>query len=85
MKTGTCPKCHSSEVYRGVKAPLEAGSGLLHLSAIRNNTGLILMLEPYVCRACGYVEMFVDDASRERLQAIALDTKRWQRVAPATV
>ena len=80
MKTGTCPKCHSTEVYRGVKAPLEAGQGWLHLSANRNNTGLILMLEPYVCRACGSVEMFVADDSRERLQAVEVDTKRWQKV-----
>ena len=80
MKTGTCPKCHSTEVYRGVKAPLEAGQGWLHLSANRNNTGLILMLEPYVCRACGYVEMFVADDSRERLQSVVVDTKRWQKV-----
>ncbi|MEO6062624.1 MAG: hypothetical protein ABIQ99_11870 [Thermoflexales bacterium] len=43
------------------------------------------MLEPYVCRACGYVEMFVDDASRERLQALALDAKRWQNIVQAIV
>jgi predicted Zn-ribbon and HTH transcriptional regulator len=81
MKTGTCPKCRSTEVYRGVKAPLEAGDGLLHVSAIHNNTGLNILLEPYVCRACGYVEMFVAEDSRNRLQAVALDTKRWQKVA----
>ena len=80
MKTGTCPKCRSTEVYRGVKAPLEAGSGLLRLSAIHNNTGLNILLEPYVCRACGYVEMFVAEDSRNRLQAVALDIKRWHKV-----
>ena len=67
MQNGRCPKCNSTEVYRGTQSLLQAGEGLLHLVAYVKNTGVNLMLDAYVCSNCGYVEMYVADSSKGRL------------------
>ena len=91
MKSGKCPKCNSTEIFASygkssLDSGLSTGDGQPLLRLRTAKSGLfgddykMLEMETYVCRACGYVEMFVDDASRERLQAVALDTKRWLKV-----
>ena len=64
MKDGHCPKCNSTDVYRGTRAPLEAGEGLLHLGVRAGNYYVNVMLDAYVCANCGYVEMYAADLSK---------------------
>ena len=63
-KTGTCPKCDSSEVYnnsshpsRGDRCSIPGKDG-----RVRNN----LWLTVYICADCGYVEEYVrEDVLRD--------------------
>jgi predicted nucleic-acid-binding Zn-ribbon protein len=78
MKNGHCPKCNSTEVYRGAPATLAAGEGWVHLE--NRKTGTNIMLDSYVCANCGYVEMYVAEASKVKLPSLAEDKKFWQKV-----
>lgn len=61
MKDGICPKCAAREVhiFRGTGAELSIRLGAFSAA------GVIY----YICTACGYVELFVDD--KEKLPRIA--------------
>ena len=80
MKNGQCPKCNSTDVYRGIQSPLQAGEGLVHLVAYSRNTGVNLLVDAYVCRNCGYTEMYVAEGSKSKLEALRQDNKHWQKV-----
>lgn len=73
MKSGTCPKCQSSEVFnnsshptRGDRASIAGADG-----RVRSN----LYVNVYVCADCGYVEEYVredilnDQEKMERLRS----------------
>ncbi len=80
MKDGHCPKCNSSEVYRGTQSPVQAGDSLVHLVAYARNTGFNLLLDAYVCANCGYVELYVAEGSKVNLGVLSQDHKTWQKV-----
>ena len=73
MKSGTCPKCHSSEVYCGSNVPLKAGP--FGSNAVPIHLASIAALDNYVCIACGYVERYIDQANK--LEEIG---RRWDKV-----
>ncbi len=82
MKEGVCPKCTSTEVYRGLSTEgegLTAGTynALVEVSAGQTQT--TLWVETYVCRACGYLEMHV--ANRDDLVVLA-QADGWEKVQP---
>ncbi len=61
MLNGVCPKCQATEVYRGVAAEgegLTAGSYLAQVEIMAGQTLLAINLDTYVCRQCGYVELY---------------------------
>jgi hypothetical protein len=68
MKSGKCPKCSSSEIYRG--------RGHNQRSAINLGMFKHARLEDYVCAACGLTESYISD--RAKLDVIK---KSWSRVA----
>ena len=62
MNAGICPKCSSLEIYHGVATDgegLSAGSytALVELHAGKEQA--TLWIDTYICRACGYMELFV--------------------------
>ncbi|HEX2697714.1 MAG TPA: hypothetical protein VHM28_08390 [Anaerolineales bacterium] len=81
MKNGQCPKCQSTDVYKGSTSPLHAGEGLVHLEAYPPNRGVNLLIDAYVCHNCGYTEMYVAEGSMSKVDAIAQDSKNWKKVS----
>lgn len=59
MKSGKCPKCNSTEVYKS-KGALGGRSQTTNLT---NGTGDIFEIESYLCLNCRYTEMFVMETS----------------------
>lgn len=61
MINGVCPKCLTADVYRGVAAEgegLTAGSYPAQIEIIAGQDQLALSLDAYLCRHCGYVELY---------------------------
>ncbi len=82
MTSGVCPKCHSTQVYRGSATEgegLTAGTynSLVELSA--GKTQATLWLDTYICGACGYLEMHV--ANRDDLSLLT-KADGWEKIAP---
>ncbi len=80
MNCGTCPKCSSTEIYRGTATDgegLTAGSytSLVELHAGREQ--VTLWIDTYICRSCGCVELFV--ANRSGL-ALLPEADGWVKV-----
>ncbi len=77
LRTGTCPKCGSTEVYCDDNLPWKTWGGYgngLYISAWGWNYAV---LDNYVCASCGYSERYVQD--RSKLFKIA---RNWRRVGP---
>jgi predicted RNA-binding Zn-ribbon protein involved in translation (DUF1610 family) len=55
MRKGKCPKCGSTEVYRGTNA-FWCDNRMPHLVAYQDYSQVDFTAEPYVCTSCGYVE-----------------------------
>jgi predicted RNA-binding Zn-ribbon protein involved in translation (DUF1610 family) len=72
MRSGTCPKCGETAVYRKQKG-ISLGEGGVHVytGAISKATPL----EHYVCAACGYFEAYLLDPAK--LKAVA---ETWEKV-----
>lgn len=86
MKTGTCPKCTSTEVYRskvktGLDYGLVADKSPLLLNIYKDKGWWpdvnMLYMDCFVCRACGYLEMYVQDI--EKLSKLE-DSTNWIKV-----
>ena len=87
MKNGICPKCKAEEVYAA-----RVRTGLEHGLIVDKSTPLLnlykdeswwpdlalLYLDYFVCRKCGYLEMFVQDI--EQLEKIE-DSTNWIKVS----
>lgn len=76
MKSGSCPKCGSSEVYAGTE--VFPKSGPFTCNAIPVSITSMASLDNYVCAACGYVESYIsqgEDIDRIR--------KKWPPVRPS--
>jgi predicted nucleic-acid-binding Zn-ribbon protein len=80
MKNGICPKCGSAEVYRGLATEgegLTAGSyaSLVEISSDKERA--TLWIDTFICRVCGYLEMYV--ATPEHL-CLLPRADGWERV-----
>ena len=88
MRTGTCPKCNSTEVYcADSDKPMHSGlytcrdsNPYLHIGIDKGGFfGLETTLLPfscYVCRHCGYFELYVRDTSQLAKLADALNWRK---------
>jgi len=85
MKDGVCPKCNSTQIYRG--ASLE-GEGLMagtYTSLVEINaskTVLVLWVDTFICGVCGYLEMHI--ANRKDLDVLP-QAEGWDRIAPSNL
>lgn len=80
MNDGICPKCNSTEIYRGASTEgegLSAGSYNSLIEVVTEKTQTTLWIETYICRACGYVEMRV--ANRQDL-AVLPQAEGWEKI-----
>jgi predicted nucleic-acid-binding Zn-ribbon protein len=76
LKSGTCPKCDSEEVYSGASVPLKKGP--FGSNAIPISLTSIAALDNFVCTTCGYTESYVSEA--DKLSEIS---KKWSKVNAA--
>jgi hypothetical protein len=83
MRNGLCPKCASDEIYLADLNPHGLLTGDGHpLLRIYKEKGfwpdvVIAETEIYVCRACGFLEMYVRDTDKlEKLE----DCANWRKV-----
>ena len=70
MKSGTCPKCQSLNVFKKKK-------GVTYEGGVYVYTGIITAASPimsYVCTDCGYFENYIDDQGK-----LADVANKWQR------
>ena len=73
MKTGTCPKCDSREIFSGARVALKKGP--FGSNSIPIGLTSIAALDNFVCGECGYVESYVSDP--QKLIEIA---RKWEKV-----
>jgi predicted RNA-binding Zn-ribbon protein involved in translation (DUF1610 family) len=67
-KSGKCPKCGSSEIYRGRTSWYRT---ILYFSVFRNFAGLM----DYCCAKCGFLESYcIDHLGREYIR------KKWEKL-----
>jgi predicted nucleic-acid-binding Zn-ribbon protein len=85
MLGGTCPKCASEEVYyndaKGSQSGLSTDGGQPLLRVYKDKRFMpdiaLLEMNCYVCRACGYFEMYVQDVAQlSKLD----DCTNWSRI-----
>jgi hypothetical protein len=76
MKTGTCPKCSSGEVFSGADIALKKGP--FGSNSIPIGFTSIAALDNYVCTECGYVESYVSDPDK-----LAEILRKWDKIEPA--
>ncbi|MCP4630663.1 MAG: hypothetical protein GY850_45190 [bacterium] len=75
MKTGTCPKCSSDEVFSGAGVTLKKGP--FGSNSIPVGLTSIAALDNYVCGECGYVESYVSDPKK-----LAEISRKWDKTDP---
>jgi hypothetical protein len=73
LKTGTCPKCDSREIFSGARVALKKGP--FGSNSIPIGLTSIAALDNFVCGECGYVESYVSDS--QKLIEIA---RKWEKV-----
>ena len=73
LKSGTCPKCTSDEVYSGASIPLKKGP--FGSNSVPISLTSIAAVDNYVCTRCGYIERYISDV--EKLTEIA---EKWSKV-----
>jgi ribosomal protein S27AE len=73
LKTGTCPKCSSDEIFSGAGIALKKGP--FGSNSIPVGLTSIAALDNYVCGECGYVESYVSDP--EKLTEIS---RKWDKI-----
>ena len=74
MRSGTCPKCESNEVYSGEHLHSFTKMGSNWANTIPITAFLNAPLDNYVCVNCGYVESYIGDPGK--LHKIA---QKWPR------
>ncbi len=72
MRNGTCPLCHSNDVYRQAGHPLQLEKVTLKPGLF----GKTSAPDRYACTSCGYLEIYLSSA--EDLQTIR---DSWERVS----
>ena len=73
MKTGTCPKCSSDEVFSGAGISLKKGP--FGSNSIPVGLTSIAALDNYVCADCGYVESYVSDPKK-----LVEISRKWDKI-----
>ena len=73
MKTGTCPKCGSDEVFSGAGISLKKGP--FGSNSIPVGLTSIAALDNYVCADCGYVESYVSDPKK-----LVEISRKWDKI-----
>ncbi len=89
MRSGTCPKCQSTEVYYcpaqgGLSTGIKADGALLfnihtEKPGLFGSSFQLLYLEYYVCQGCGYLEHYVNDL--QALESLP-GSVNWQKHSP---
>jgi predicted RNA-binding Zn-ribbon protein involved in translation (DUF1610 family) len=80
LNSGKCPQCGSSEVYRGIATEgegLTAGSYTLLVELRTEKSQVTLWADTFVCRSCGFLQMYV--ANLENLELLP-KADSWERV-----
>ncbi len=67
MKTGTCPKCGSTDIFTAENLPLKGGP--FGSNSIPITLTSMAALDNYICVACGLVESYV--AEQNKLDEVA--------------
>ena len=75
MKTGTCPKCSSDEIFSGAGIALKKGP--FGSNSIPVGLTSIAALDNYVCGECGYVESYVSDPKK-----LVEISRKWDKIDP---
>jgi len=73
LKTGTCPKCGSDEVFSGAGISLKKGP--FGSNSIPVGLTSIAALDNYVCADCGYVESYVSDPKK-----LVEISRKWDKI-----
>ena len=73
MKTGTCPKCSSDEIFSGAGISLKKGP--FGSNSIPVGLTSIAALDNYVCADCGYVESYVSDPKK-----LVEISRKWDKI-----
>ncbi len=74
MKSGRCPKCNSTDVFKRENG-LSMGGHTTTLSIFGGSLGMPAACESYVCTNCGYFENYI--ITRERLDDVR---NKWSKV-----
>jgi predicted nucleic-acid-binding Zn-ribbon protein len=94
MRNGICPKCNATEVYhsfskKSLDSGLKTGDGGPMVGFHKVGKGVFgdgfanITLEAYLCRKCGYVEMYVPEADLEQMSLKLAEAANWNKVDPA--
>ncbi len=78
MRNGTCPKCHSTEIYTGEYLNGFVKAGIYWANTLPIAFFTDAALDNYVCAKCGFVESYIID--HRKLRAI---TEKWPRSTPS--
>ena len=81
MKKGICPKCDSKDVYVGTFQAFTCDGRAPHLEAYKGYEQNQLLLLPYVCTSCGYVEFYLNADGMQKIPVLIEDKVFWRRVA----
>jgi predicted nucleic-acid-binding Zn-ribbon protein len=73
LKTGTCPKCSSDEIFSGAGISLKKGP--FGSNSIPVGLTSIAALDNYVCADCGYVESYVSDPKK-----LVEISRKWDKI-----
>jgi len=73
LKTGTCPKCSSDDVFSGAGISLKKGP--FGSNSIPVGLTSIAALDNYVCAECGYVESYVSDPKK-----LVEISRKWDKI-----
>jgi len=82
MKSGKCPKCNSTEVFKS-KGTL---GGSQHSTSLMCGNGDVFELESYLCLNCRNIEMFALETSSvlwgkgKSLTEVVTKSDKWEQV-----
>lgn len=75
LPEGVCPKCASTEIYVDDRGLIGAGTSCAAVLNLHDWFGQKATIYTYICIACGYIELYLADASQ-----VARIQKTWRRV-----
>jgi predicted nucleic-acid-binding Zn-ribbon protein len=75
LKSGTCPKCGSGEVYTTNGIPKRGDRMLLVISSF-----IRCYLDTYLCTNCGHFEEYINDSDVKDEKLISKVKETWNKV-----